>query len=74
MNKITLNYRANQLKVMHEFMCLANDEELYASWIVYMPDGATEQDFIDIAEDDDLYKDIVKSFKRLVQFDEDWSY
>lgn len=64
----TLNARMAQLKAMHELMCNANDEGLYMSWIYLMPDGATEEDFRDIAFDDDLYNECFDLFVNLIKY------
>lgn len=60
--------RIKQLKAMHELMMLANDEEIYCTWIYTMPDEPSEEDFIDIAEDDDMYNDCFDAFVRLIKF------
>ena len=64
----TFEIRMAQLKAMHELMCNANDEELYMSWICLMPDGATEEDFKDIAFDDDLYNECFDLFVDLIKY------
>ena len=64
----TLEARMAQLKAMHELMCNANDEGLYMSWIYLMPDGATEEDFRDIAFDDEMYNECFDLFVDLVKY------
>lgn len=59
--------RVNQLREMHKLMCEANDENIYAAWIYIMPDGAMEEDFIDIASDDATYNECWDVFMRLIQ-------
>ena len=66
----TLEARTNQLRAMHNMMCEANDENLYMSWIYLMPDGATEEDFLDIAFDDELYNECFDLFVKLVKNDD----
>lgn len=61
--------RVSQLKAMHTLMSIANDERIYCSWIYTMPDGASEEDFIDIAMDDEQYNDCFDKFVRLIQKD-----
>lgn len=59
--------RIKQLKAMHTLMCQANDEGIYMSWIYTMPDAPTEDDFIDIAINDDDYEACFDTFVRLIQ-------
>lgn len=63
----TFNARVAQLAAMHELISNANDETIYMSWIYLMPDGATEEDFRDIAFDDDLYNECWDLFTELVK-------
>ena len=62
-----LEARVDQLRAMHTLMQNANDEGIYMSWIYTMPDGATEEDFKDIALDDDMYEECWSAFLRLVK-------
>lgn len=62
----TKDARINQLKAMHELMCLANDESIYMSWIYTMPDCPTEDDFESIAIDDEQYCECCDKFVRLI--------
>ena len=43
-----------------------NNEEAYALWITYVPDKPTEGDFIDIADDVDIYDDVVTLFVKII--------
>lgn len=63
----SMEARMNQLKAMHNLMCNANDETIYMSWICTMPDCATEEDFKDIALDDEIYNECFELFIRLIQ-------
>lgn len=63
----TLRARVAQLKAMHELISNANDEHIYMSWICVMPDGATEEDFRDIAFDDELYNECFDLFVELIK-------
>ena len=65
----TRNARVAQLKAMHELMADANDEDIYMTWIYTVPDGATEEDFIDIAMDDEEYNHVFDSFVKLIAKD-----
>ena len=51
---------------MHQLMCEANDEDIYMTWIYVMPDGATEEDFMDIAMDDEQYNECFDLFVKLI--------
>ena len=66
MNKHKIESRIIQLKLMHELMRNANDETVYMSWILLMPDEPMEEDFEDIAADDELYHDCFDLFVRLI--------
>ena len=58
--------RIAQLKAMHTLMLEANDEGIYMTWIYLMPDCPTEEDFIDIAMDDDQYNECFDLFVKLI--------
>lgn len=62
-----LDARMDQLRAMHTLMQNANDEGIYMSWIYTMPDGATTEDFRDIALDDDMYNECFDVFVRLIK-------
>lgn len=59
--------RLKQVKAMHELITQTNDEGLYMTWILVMPDEPTENDFIDIAEDEQQFNDCYKLFVTLIQ-------
>jgi len=59
--------RMEQLKAMHELMRNANDETVYMTWIYLMPDEPSEEDFKDIAMDDEQYNDCFDLFVELIQ-------
>lgn len=69
MQKFTIEYgapmsRVEELRLMHETMISMNDEEAYMEWITYgVPDEPSDDDFIDIAGEDDLYEDACREFK-----------
>lgn len=62
----TREARINQLKAMHQLMCEANDENIYMTWIYLMPDCPMEEDFIDIASDDEQYNECFDLFVKLI--------
>lgn len=62
--------RVEQLKAMHELMRNANDEYIYMTWIVTgIPDEPSEEDFQDIALDDELYNECFDLFVELIKSD-----
>ena len=62
----TREARINQLKAMHSLMLEANDEGIYMTWIYRMPDEPSEEDFIDIAMDDEQYNGCFDLFVKLI--------
>jgi hypothetical protein len=59
--------RYELIKAMHLIVSSLNDEDAYFSWINTMPDGATDDDFVDIAESNEQYDDICAAFMRIVK-------
>ena len=55
-----------QLKLMHSVMQTMNNEDAYFSWITTgVPDGATEEDYIDIASDPEEFDHCLQLFDSL---------
>jgi len=52
------------VKAMHTIVSYMNDEESYISWINLVPDQATEEDFVDLAEND--IDDVCKLFREIL--------
>lgn len=66
-DSLNCDMRVPQLKAMHSFICNANDENITMSWLsLGVPDGADIYDYISIARDEQMYKDICDLFQRLV--------
>ena len=65
----TRDARISQLKAMHDLMCEANDEYIYAAWIYLMPDCPSEEDIRDIALNDELYNECFDLFVKLIAKD-----
>jgi hypothetical protein len=65
----TREARITQLKAMHDLMCEANDEGIYMTWIYRMPDCPSEEDFIDVAMDDEQYNECFDLFVKLITRD-----
>ena len=63
----TRDARIDQLKAMHELMLSANDEEIYMTWItIGVPDAPSEEDFENIAIDDEAYNECFDLFVKLI--------
>lgn len=65
-NKI-LRKRYELVKSMHTVIRATIDENLYVSWTYIVPDGATDEDFWEIAEDNISYDDVCAKFTRLLR-------
>ena len=71
MKNTKTEFRVTQLKAMDDFMHSVNNEELIDSWLTYgVPDEASEEDYEEIAADDEYYANCVSIFKRTVQDDD----
>lgn len=62
----TKKARINQLKAMHALMCEANDEGIYMTWVIFVPDCPNDEDFEDIALDDNTYNECFDLFVKLI--------
>ena len=51
------------VKAMHEIIRCMNNEDAYMAWIYTVPDEATDEDFKDIAESDELFAEACTAFK-----------
>lgn len=65
MDMIT-KYRIRKLRAMHEMVLNIDDESYYMTWIYTVPDEPSEYDFVDIAEDVEMYNEVEELFKRLI--------
>ena len=61
------NERADFVRSMNNIMVHMNDEEAYMKWIQVVPDGATQEDFEAIADDEELFDSTVYLFKDLME-------
>ncbi len=60
--------RFSALKAMHTIITCANDEGVYERWIYIIPDGADDDDFMDVAMDQpDTYAEACGLFLRLMK-------
>ena len=67
MNNIII-LKANILGGMNEYILDLGDEDIYEVWFTYgVPDGATEEMLISLAEDDSIFRDICKLFGELIK-------
>ena len=64
--KIVKETRIAQLKAMHKLMLNANDEGIYMTWICRVPDCPMEEDFEEIADDDEEYNECFNLFVKLI--------
>lgn len=63
-----LEHNMRKLKAMHELMCLANDENIYMAWATEgMPDCPSEQDFFEVALEEEECEEMFELFKELIQ-------
>ena len=54
---------------------LNNEEAYYGSWIYLVPDEADDEDFQEIAEDEELFSSVVRCFKgNMLDYVEDGIY
>ena len=67
MMKAYNNERADFVRSMNNIMVHMNDENAYMKWITVVPDGATQDDFEAIADDEELFDSVVYLFKDLME-------
>lgn len=67
MMKIYNNERADFVRSMNNIMVHMNDEDAYMKWIQVVPDGATQDDFEAIADNEELFDGTVYLFKDLME-------
>ena len=55
------------LKAMHTLVMAMNDENAYLTWINVIPDGADDEELMEIAADDDeeIYRDACHTFREI---------
>ena len=54
------------IEMMHQNIIDLGDETLYERWIYLVPDEADINDFIDIAEDEEFFKECEKLYFELM--------
>lgn len=55
------------IKSMNTLIQSLNNEDAYYEWIIVVPDEANDDDFMDIASDEELFRECVKLYKRLYE-------
>jgi hypothetical protein len=71
MKKSVREARALRLKGMHHEVMNMNDENLYFRWIMLVPDEPAESDFLEIAEDNEEYRDAIELYEELKAMDKE---
>lgn len=56
------------IKAMHYLITCMNNENAYLRWIYTVPDQPCETDFVDIAEDDEVFGECVDRFMSLMSY------
>jgi hypothetical protein len=56
--------RANILGGMNEYITTRGDEDIIENWLQVFPDGADEDDLMEIAEDESLWLEVIQCFAR----------
>jgi hypothetical protein len=65
--------RVENLKRMHEEMMMENDERAYDIWCVFgVPDEADEEDYTDIASDDEAYEEVLDLYAEIKEKIKEW--
>lgn len=65
MNDYVIKSRIKLLTLLHEIMMNMNDEDCYFTWIMVVPDEASEDDFAWIAANDEEFNYTLDLFERL---------
>lgn len=66
-SELTLKFRIQQLKEMHNLMISSNDETIYGRWIcIGVPDEPSEDDFEYIALNNESYNECFDLFVKLI--------
>lgn len=66
----TIMLRANIMGGMNEYIRDLGDEVIWMKWICIFPDGATEEDLMEMAEDEEIWLEVVKCFARCLEIAE----
>lgn len=63
---MSMEKRIEELKQMHERMMNMNHEDAYMWWIEVVPDEPSEDDFRDIAEDDESFAEVKDLYLKIL--------
>lgn len=58
--------RTEHVKAMNMIVRNLNDESAYMEWITWVPDEAQEVDFVDIADDEEMFDYVCRIFCNLI--------
>lgn len=59
--------RTEHVKAMNLVIRNMNDETAYMEWINLVPDRAMELDYVDVADDEELFDDACRLFRTLIK-------
>ena len=59
--------KAEFVQSMNNVVKHLNDENAYMHWITVVPDEAEQADFEDIADDEELFDEVVYLFKNIME-------
>ena len=62
---MVIESRIELLKKLNEIMMCMNDEDCYFTWILIVPDEATDDDFQSIALDEESFNEVLDLFEKL---------
>lgn len=63
----TITLRANIMGGMNEYIKDLGDETIYMKWIMVFPDCCQEDELMEMAEDEEIWLDVVKCFARCLE-------
>lgn len=66
-DKIATGMRMTYLEGLHQSIVDFGDEDIYAQWIEVVPDEPSDADFENIAEDEELYQEVLALYKNLME-------
>ena len=62
---MVIESRIELLKKLNEIMMCMNDEDCYFTWVLIVPDEATDDDFQSIALDEESFNEVLDLFEKL---------
>lgn len=70
-SKKELEFEINLLKGMDKYLRdHVQDEEIFEAWIQVVPDEASEDDFYEIADDSESFREVLQLFAEILVQDE----